>query len=88
MCVPLSQCVLLSVGTETCSSIEAEPPEGLLQPELGKTSVITPINVLVQQLSSLSDELFPNLMPSHRYFTLLFDSSSQTLASQSDHIKH
>lgn len=39
--VLLSQCVLLSVGTETCSSIEEEPPEGLLQPELGKSSVIT-----------------------------------------------
>lgn len=41
MYVLLSQCVLLSVGTETCSSMEEEPPEGLLQPELGKTSVIT-----------------------------------------------
>ncbi|XP_029688332.1 piezo-type mechanosensitive ion channel component 1 [Takifugu rubripes] len=30
-----SECVLLSVGTETCSSIEEKPPEGLLQPELG-----------------------------------------------------
>lgn len=41
MYVLLSQCVLLSVGTETCSRMEEEPPEGLLQPELGKTSVIT-----------------------------------------------
>lgn len=85
VCVPLSQCVLLSVGTETCSSIEAEPPDGLLPPEPGKTSVITPINPWVQQLLSLVDELFPNLRELHRYFALLFDSSIQTVPSQLPH---
>lgn len=39
--VLLSQRVLLSVGTETCSS-EDEPLEGALQSEMGKKSLFPP----------------------------------------------
>lgn len=65
--VLLSQRVLLSVGTETCSS-EEEPLGGALQPELGKKSLFPQINTLVQQLLSLYDLFLPPLV--HRYFTL------------------